>query len=95
MITYGSFLSREENLGNNAAIIVGSDTLVAVVAGLMIFPIVFAFGLDPALGAGLIFETIPVVFADMPGGAFNGGLFFFLAFIAALTTSIAILIALL
>jgi len=94
MITYGSFLSREENIGNNAAIIVGSDTLVAVVAGLMIFPIVFAFGLDPALGAGLIFETIPVVFADMPGGAFIGGLFFFLAFIAALTTSIAILIAL-
>ncbi len=94
MITYGSFLSREENIGKNAAIIAGSDTLVAVVAGLMIFPIVFAFGLDPASGAGLIFEAIPVVFADMPGGAFIGGLFFFLAFIAALTTSIAILVAL-
>ncbi len=94
MITYGSFLSREENIGSNAAIIAGSDTLVAVVAGLMIFPIVFAVGLDPAAGAGLIFEAIPVVFADMPGGAFIGGLFFFLAFIAALTTSIAILVAL-
>ena len=94
MITYGSFLAREENIGSNAAIIAGSDTLVAVVAGLMIFPVVFAFGLDPASGAGLIFEAIPVVFADMPGGAFIGGLFFFLAFIAALTTSIAILVAL-
>ena len=94
MITYGSFLSKDVNIGNNAAIIAGSDTLVAVVAGLMIFPIVFAFGLDPASGDQLIFEAIPMVFADMPGGAFIGGLFFLLAFIAALTTSIAILVAL-
>ena len=48
MITYGSFLSKEENIGNSAAMIAGADTFVAVIAGLMIFPIIFSFGLDPA-----------------------------------------------
>jgi len=91
MITYGSFLPKEENIGNSASIIAASDTLVAVVAGLMIFPIIFAYGLDPAAGAGLIFDALPTVFSGMPAGAFIGGLFFFLAFIAALTSSISIL----
>lgn len=93
MLTYGSFLSPDEHIGNNAAIIAGSDTLVAIVAGLMIFPIVFAFGLDPAAGSKLIFDALPAVFADMPAGAVIGGLFFFLAFIAGLTSSISLLIA--
>jgi NSS family neurotransmitter:Na+ symporter len=92
MITYGSFLPKEEHIGGSAAIIAGSDTLVAIVAGLMIFPIVFAHGLDPAAGSGLIFGALPAVFAGMPAGSFIGALFFFLAFIAALTTSISILI---
>ena len=94
MVTYGSFLSKDENIGSSAAIVAGTDTLVAVVAGLMIFPIVFANNLDPAAGAQLIFDALPAVFADMPGGQVIGGLFFLLAFIAALTTSIAILMAL-
>jgi len=92
MITYGSFLPEDENIGNSAAIIAGSDTLVAMVAGLMIFPIIFAYGLDPAAGTGLIFDALPAVFSGMPGGVFVGGLFFLLAFIAALTSSISILI---
>ncbi|MGD8346360.1 MAG: sodium-dependent transporter [Lysobacterales bacterium] len=92
MITYGSFLSRDVNIGNNAAIIAAADTLVAIVAGLMIFPIIFAFNLDPAAGSGLIFDALPAVFSGMPGGTFIGGLFFFLAFIAALTSSISLLI---
>ncbi len=92
MITYGSFLPKEEHIGGSAAIIAGSDTMVAIVAGLMIFPIVFAHGLDPAAGSGLIFGALPAVFAGMPAGSIIGGLFFFLAFIAALTTSISILI---
>ncbi len=92
MITYGSFLPKEEKIGGSAAIIAGSDTLVAIVAGLMIFPIVFAHGLDPAAGSGLIFGAMPAVFTGMPAGSIIGGLFFFLAFIAALTTSISILI---
>ncbi len=93
MITYGSFLSKDENIGGSAAIIAGSDTVVAIVAGLMIFPIIFAHGLDPAAGAGLIFDALPAVFSGMPAGAFIGGLFFFLAFIAALTSSISLLLA--
>ncbi len=92
MITYGSFLPKDEHIGGSAAIIAGSDTLVAIVAGLMIFPIVFAHGLDPAAGSGLIFGAMPAVFTGMPAGSIIGGLFFFLAFIAALTTSISILI---
>lgn len=91
MITYGSFLSRKENIASNAAVIAGSDTMVAVVSGLMIFPIVFAFGLDPAAGPDLIFGALPAVFSGMPGGVILGGLFFFLAFIAALTSSISLL----
>lgn len=91
MITFGSFLSKDESLGSNATIIAGADTLVALVAGLMIFPIVFAFGMNPAVGMGLIFGTLPVFFEEMPFGNLIGGLFFFLAFIAALTSSIAIL----
>lgn len=92
MITYGSFLPKEENIGSSAAIIASSDTAVAIVAGLMIFPIIFANGLDPAAGAGLIFNALPAVFSGMPAGSFVGGLFFFLAFIAALTSSISLLL---
>ena len=92
MITYGSFLGRRDNIADSGAIIAGSDTLVAVVAGLMIFPIVFTQGLDPAAGAGLIFGALPAVFANMPAGSIIGGLFFFLAFIAALTSSISLLL---
>ncbi|MCB2096900.1 MAG: sodium-dependent transporter [Parvularculaceae bacterium] len=77
MITYGSFLSKDVNIATNAAVIAGADTLVALVAGLLIFPIVFAHGMDPAAGTGLIFGALPA--------------FFFLAFIAALTSSISIL----
>lgn len=90
MLTYGAFLSRDENIAGNAGVIAGADTLVAVVAGMMIFPIVFAHGLDPAAGSGLIFGALPAVFAGMPGGAIIGGAFFFLAFIAALTSSVSL-----
>ena len=93
MMTYGSFLPKEERIGKSAAIICVSDTLVAMVAGLMIFPIVFAHHLDPAAGSGLIFGALPAVFAEMRGGSIIGGLFFFLAFIAALTSSISLLVA--
>lgn len=93
MITYGSFLSKEENIGNSAAIIAGADTFVAVIAGLMIFPIIFTFGLDPAAGMGLIFDALPAIFSQMPGGLIIGGSFFFLAFIAALTSSISLLLS--
>lgn len=91
MITYGSYLSRDENIGSSAGIIASADTLVAIVAGLMIFPIVFLVGLDPAQGGNLIFSALPNVFAGMPFGNVIGGAFFGLAFIAALTSSISLL----
>lgn len=91
MITYGSYLSRDENIGSSAGIIAGADTMVAIVAGLMIFPIVFMVGLDPAQGGNLIFSALPNVFADMPAGNLIGGAFFALALIAALTSSISLL----
>jgi len=91
MITYGSYLSRKENLPQSASIIAGADTIVAIIAGLAIFPFVFAFSLDPGAGPGLFFQTLPAAFAQMPGGQWVGAAFFVLAFIAALTSSIALL----
>ena len=91
MITYGSYLSKDANIGSSAVVIASADTLVALVAGLMIFPIVFMVGIDPAAGLGLIFSALPAVFADMPAGNIIGGAFFALAFIAAITSSISLL----
>jgi len=91
LITYGSYIPRDAHLGSTAAIIVAADTAVAILAGLMTFPIVFSAGLDPAGGPGLIFQTLPVAFQQMPAGALVGFLFFILIFFAALTSSIAML----
>lgn len=91
MITYGSYLSRDDNLPQSATIIAGADTMVAIIAGLAIFPFVFAFGLSPDAGPGLFFQTLPAAFAQMPGGQWVGAAFFALAFIAALTSSISLL----
>lgn len=91
MITYGSYLSKDTNIGSSSVLIASADTMVALVAGLMIFPIVFMVGMDPAAGMGLIFDALPAVFADMPAGNIIGGAFFALAFIAAVTSSISLL----
>ncbi|MEO1039746.1 MAG: sodium-dependent transporter [Pseudomonadota bacterium] len=91
MITYGSYLSRKDNLPQSALIISGADTMVAIIAGLAIFPFVFAFGLSASAGPGLFFQTLPTAFAQMPGGQIVGTAFFALAFIAALTSSISLL----
>ena len=92
MITYGAYLDRKENIASSSGLIAGTDTMVALVAGLMIFPVVFAFNLDPAAGMGLIFEALPPVFSGLPGGSLIGGAFFLLAFLAALTSSIIMLL---
>ncbi len=91
MITYGSYLKREDNLPQSATIIAGADTMVAIIAGLAIFPFVFAFGLSAGAGPGLFFQTLPAAFAQMPGGQWVGTAFFALALIAALTSSISLL----
>jgi NSS family neurotransmitter:Na+ symporter len=91
MMVYGSYVPKTVSLTRASLIIAVADTLVAILAGLMIFPIVFANGLDPASGPGLIFKTLPTAFAGMPGGALFGALFFVLLAFAAVTSSISII----
>jgi NSS family neurotransmitter:Na+ symporter len=71
--------------------VAAADTIVALLAGVAIFPIVFANHLPPSMGEGLIFQTLPVAFGQMPGGATFGMLFFILVFFAAITSSIALI----
>ena len=91
MITYGSYLKKNENLLNSALWVIGLDTFIALLAGVAIFTTVFALGANPAEGPGLIFVVLPSVFSQMDGGAIWGSLFFFLLFMAALTSAISIL----
>ena len=91
MMTYGSFLPKETDIFSSAFIIVFADTLVAIFAGLVIFPVVFSSNLDPAAGPGLIFQVLPVAFSDMPGGYFFGVLFFLLLSVAAITSMLGLL----
>lgn len=92
MITYGSYLKKTENIAGNAGIVTVSDTAIAIIAGLAIFPIVFGVGLDPAAGPSLFFEALPAAFSLMGDvGRWAGGAFFTLAIIAALTSSISLL----
>jgi NSS family neurotransmitter:Na+ symporter len=91
MMAYGAYVPKDVSLTKSALIIAGVDTLVALLAGLMIFPLVFANGLDPASGPGLIFRTLPAAFAGMSGGAVFGALFFLLLAFAAITSIIAII----
>ncbi len=91
MITYGAYLGKDTNIAHSAVIIGVADTFVAIAAGLLIFPIVFGFGLEPNQGPGLLFVTLPIAFAQMPGGQIIGTLFFSLAFVAAITSSISML----
>lgn len=91
IMMYGSYLNRYVSIGQMTLIIVSLDTLVALLAGLAIFPLVFANGLDPAAGPGLIFETLPLAFGSMAGGTFIGTLFFTLLFLAALSSAISLI----
>ncbi|MFU8895862.1 MAG: sodium-dependent transporter [Gammaproteobacteria bacterium] len=91
LITYGAYLDQQTRIGSSAMYIAGADTCVALLSGLAIFPLVFANGLDPAEGPGLIFITLPIAFGQMPAGALFGALFFLLVLVSALTSSIAIL----
>ncbi len=91
MITYGSYLPKSINIPKSALIVAISDTAVALIAGLAIFPIVFSHGLAPNSGAGLFFNTLPIALHNAPGGAIIGASFFFLAIFAAVTSSISLL----
>ena len=91
MITYGSYVDRKTTLPSSAIQVCTIDTMVAFLAGMVIFPAVFAFGVDAGAGPGLTFVTLPGVFAKMTGGMIWSALFFILLFIAALTSSISLL----
>ncbi|MCW3804106.1 sodium-dependent transporter [Plebeiibacterium marinum] len=89
--TYGSYIQKKENLLNTAVSVSFADTLIAVLAGVAIFPAVFAFGIKPDAGPGLVFETLPNIFNQMAGGYFFAIAFFVLLLIAALTSSVSLL----
>ncbi|GAI63018.1 unnamed protein product, partial [marine sediment metagenome] len=92
MITYGSYLKKDSNIPTDSYWISGADTGIAFLAGLMIFPAVFAFGLEPGAGPGLTFITVPAVFASMGTiGHLFGIIFFVLLTFAAITSAISLL----
>jgi len=91
IMIYGSYLNSQDSIMQNTIIIAVMDTLVAVLAGLAIFPIVFANGLEPGSGPGLIFQTLPIAFGQMPLGQFFGSVFFVLLVFAAWTSAISLL----
>jgi len=91
MMAYGSYLSRDIHIGRTAVTVAIMDTVVALLAGLAIFPIVFANGLEAGAGPGLIFQTLPLAFGNMPMGSLFGTLFFVLLMFAAWTSGISLL----
>jgi NSS family neurotransmitter:Na+ symporter len=91
LITYGSYIKRKENLAGTAVSVVAADTFVAILAGIAIFPAVFAFGIDPADGPELVYKTLPVIFQNMAGGLIWAFMFFLLLCFAAITSTISML----
>lgn len=91
MITYGSYINKNTNLITSATGVALSDSLIAIMAGLVIFPALFAAGMSPAQGPGLVFNVLPQIFSQMPAGTIVGVFFFILLAIAALTSSISLL----
>ena len=91
LVTYGSYIDDKNNLAVTALQVTIADTVIAILAGIAIFPAVFAFGIEPSSGPGLVFITLPNVFQQMSGGFFFSIFFFLLLTVAALTSSISIL----
>lgn len=91
LITYGSYIGKKDNMTTSAIGVVLADTLVAVLAGVIIFPAAFSFGIEPEAGASLAFTTLPMVFQQMTGGYFFCLIFFLLLVIATLTSTISLL----
>ncbi len=91
MITYGSYLAKNESIVQSSLWIGLLDTGVAIMGGLMVFPAVFAFGLEPNQGPTLVFQILPHIFNEMPGGHIFGAFFFLLLMIAALTSTISMI----
>lgn len=90
MLTYGSYFKDDIKIGNTAVTIASLDFLVAVMAGVIIFPAVFSFGMTPSAGPTLVFEALPYVFSQLPGSMFWSSLFFLLLSLAALTSTVSL-----
>lgn len=91
VMAYGAYLPDETSIPGAAATVVVADSAIAILAGLVIFPIVFANGLNPAEGPGLVFNTLPVAFGEMPFGEFFGTVFFLLLVFAAWTSALGLI----
>jgi NSS family neurotransmitter:Na+ symporter len=92
MITYGSYLPKSVNLVSSAAWVSFSDSFIAFLAGIIIFPTLFAIpGIEPTAGPGLVFKVFPLIFSKIPGGFYFGILFFLLLLVAAITSTISLL----
>lgn len=91
LITYGSYIRKKDNLAATAVEVSIADLVIAILAGIAIFPAVFSFGINPSEGPGLVFITLPNIFEQMPGGYFFSLIFFILLAVAALTSSISLL----
>ena len=91
IMTYASYVSKKENILTQSAATAISDLMFALIAGVAIMPAVFAFGIDPQAGPGLVFETLPYIFGQMPAGGLIAILFFAALLVAALTSSISML----
>ncbi len=90
LVTYASYFNDETSLTKDAVVIASLDTLVAILSGIVIFPAVFSFGMQPEAGPKLVFEILPAVFQQMAGGYFWAILFFILLFFASLTSTISL-----
>ena len=91
LITYGSYIRRDEDLVRSAGMIAAADSLIAVLAGVAIFPAAAAFHIEPGSGPGLVFITLPGIFQQMTGGMIFSACFFIVLCIAALTSAISLL----
>lgn len=91
LLTYGSYMAKDQDIPRSALIISIADLVVALLAGLVIFPIVFSFGLSPAAGTELAFTTLPLAFSRMPAGQFFAVAFFMVLFFAAFTSAVSMM----
>lgn len=90
IMAYGSYLPAHIPIVRTSFVIAGMDALVAIIAGLVVFSLVFHHGLEPGQGPGLVFQTLPLVFGSIPGGETLGAVFFFLLFVAAWTSAVSL-----
>ena len=88
LITYGSYIPKGVNIASSSAAIAGTNTVISIVAGLMVFPIVFTFGIAPDTGSALSFTAFPMIFGEITGGLFIGIAFYVLLFVAAFTSCV-------